>query len=289
MLYTNSKSIAILLAAYNAQDFLAEQLDSILKQTNQDWTLYIRNDGSTDQTQSIIDKYCACYPDKIIQIDKGGKNLGCRNNFFRLLEAVDSTYYAFSDADDKWLEDKIQISLQSIQEAEKQYPSLPVLAFGDTIICDSKMNILEPSLWKSLHINPEKFLSYNYMAICCTAGGSCSIFNKKVKNKLYPLVDNGLMYDYWIALVVSKVGKFKVIHQPLLYYRQHENQVCGVSIGEQNTLKYKLAHIFTLVKRYQREAKILKSAGYGSYVKYYWFKLLTIIKIRMYYGKKNLS
>ena len=142
---------------------------------------------------------------------------------------VNSQYYAFSDADDIWLNDKIEISLQAIQEAEQQHPNMPIMAFGDTIVCDSKMNIIEPSYWKSININPEKFTSYNYMAVCCTAGGSCSIFNQKVKDALFPLANNNLIYDYWIALVVSKIGKFKVIHRPLKFYRQHENQVCGVS------------------------------------------------------------
>ena len=51
----NKRTIAILLAAYNAEQFLSEQIDSIIQQVYTDWTLYIRNDGSEDTTQLIID------------------------------------------------------------------------------------------------------------------------------------------------------------------------------------------------------------------------------------------
>lgn len=279
-MYNNTTPIAVLLAAYNAEKYLEEQIDSILTQTNQDWTLYIRNDGSKDGTQNIIEGYVERYPNKIIQIDKGGGNLGCRNNFFRLLEVVTSQYYVFSDADDRWLDDKVEVSLAAIQEAEQECPNTPVMAFGDTIVCDSNMNVLEDSYWKSMHINPEKFLSYNYMAICCTAGGSCSIFNQRVKDALFPLADNNLIYDFWIALVVAKTGRFKVIHRPLKYYRQHENQVCGVATKNANSVAYKLSNIKTLFKQYRAEARQLKSVGYGPAIKYYWYKVLTIMRIR---------
>lgn len=282
-MYTNSCSIAILLAAYNAENFIGEQLDSIFRQTNQDWILYIRNDGSQDKTQEIIERYNENYPGKIVLVDKGGKNLGCRGNFFRLLEVVDSEYYVFSDADDIWLDDKVQVSLDAIKEAEAQHPGAPVMAFGDTIVCDSKMNIIEQSYWKSMNINPENFLSYNYMAVCCTAGGSCSIFNQQVKDVLFPLVNNGLIYDFWIALVVAKTGYFKVIHRPLKYYRQHADQVYGVSYGKQNTVRYKLKNISNLIKQYRWEAQHHADFGYGPPIKYYWYKLLTILKIR--FGK----
>lgn len=280
-MYNNSCPTAILLAAYNAEKFLEEQIDSILAQTNQEWTLYIRNDGSNDGTQNVIDRYMEKYSEKIIQIDKGGENLGCRNNFFRLLEVVESEYYVFSDADDIWLDDKVEVSLNAIKQAEHEYPNTPVMAFGDTIVCDSKMNVLEESYWTSVKIDPEKFLSYNYMAVCCTAGGSCSIFNQKVKDALFPLANNNLIYDYWIALVVAKVGKLKVIHRPLKYYRQHDNQVCGVAIQNENALRYKFSKIGSLLREYNFNAKQLKSIGYGPIVKYYWYKILTILKIRL--------
>lgn len=279
MIY-NPRSIAILLAAYNAQDFIADQLDSIISQTNTEWTLYIRNDGSKDETQGIIDRYNLAYPDKIIQIDKGGENLGCRNNFFKLFEVVESDYYMFCDADDVWLPQKVQVLYDAMRELEVDYPTLPLQAFSDVIICDAQMNVIEDSHWRSTGINPEYFLSYNYMAVCCNAGGACSIYNKAVKNMIFPLKNDFLIYDFWIAINVAKYGKFKVVHQALLKYRQHGNQIYGVSYGRFNSVGYKLKNIKKLIKKYHWEAKHHRDFGYGPPLKYYWYKILTICKIR---------
>lgn len=281
-MHENQKSIAILLAAYNAEKYIVEQIDSIIAQTNQDWTLYIRNDGSTDSTAEIIEKYYEKYPDRIIEIDKGGKNLGCRNNFFRLFEVVDSEYYMFCDQDDIWLPQKIEISLKEIQSCEQRYsPATPILAFCDSIICDENMNIISSSFWKSSKINPVKLLSYNYMAISCPAAGASSILNKSVKSMLIPIAENDLIYDYWIAISVAKYGKLHVITQPLRYYRQHGDQVSGITVGQANTIKHKLLNYKTLLKQYRFEARHHSDFGYGSHMKYYWYKMLTILKTRL--------
>ena len=117
----DARPIAILLAVYNGEKYLSEQIDSILDQTNTSWTLYIRNDGSSDGTQRIIDSYLRRFPDRIVQIDRGGANLGCRGNFFRLMETVEADYYMFSDADDVWLPEKIQRSFSLLKQKEQLY------------------------------------------------------------------------------------------------------------------------------------------------------------------------
>lgn len=277
----NSQPIAILLAAYNAEKYLVEQIDSLLNQTNQDWVLYIRNDDSKDNTQKIIDSYIEKYSNRIIQIDKGGENLGCRNNFFRLLEVVESDYYMFCDADDVWLPTKIELSYKFLKEKETKYPTMPILVHTDAVICDEKLNLIVPSFWEYTGINPEKFVTYNYVAVCCTVGGAKSVFNKKVKDFIFPLADNSFMFDYWLALNVAQHGYIFPLHKPLILYRQHSEQVLGVTIGSKNEIKNKLSHFFLLIKEYHDNAKILKSIGYGSCAKYYWYKLMTIIKIRL--------
>ena len=277
----DARPIAILLAVYNGEKYLSEQIDSILDQTNTSWTLYIRNDGSSDGTQRIIDSYLRRFPDRIVQIDRGGANLGCRGNFFRLLETVEADYYMFSDADDVWLPEKVQILFDAIRELERQYPALPCQAFADTIVCDEHLNVLEASHWRGAGINPDRFLSYNYMAVCCTAGGACSIYNRKVKDMIFPLTNDYLIYDFWIAINVAKRGKLKAVHKPLLKYRQHGAQTYGISYGAQNTLSHKLKRIGALVRQYRWEAQHHKDFGYGPKIKYYWYKFMTIVKIRM--------
>lgn len=277
----NLQPIAILLAAYNAEKYLVEQLDSLLVQSNSDWTLYIRNDGSKDNTQSIIDVYVGKYPDKIIQIDRGGGNLGCRNNFFRLLEIVESDYYMFCDADDVWLSQKVELSYNYLKKKEQLYPNKPILVHCDAVICDEHLNQIAASFWQTTGINPDKFVKYNYIAVCCTIGGAKSIFNKAAKATVFPLANNTFIFDYWLAMNVAKQGYIFPLQKPLILYRQHSGQTLGVTVGTKNAIGCKLSKIGKLLKLYRAEARLLKSIGYGPTIKYYWYKVVTILRIRL--------
>ncbi len=280
MNYENNKSIAILLAAYNAENFLAEQIESLISQTNSDWTLYIRNDGSKDGTDKIIEHYCSSYSN-IIEIEKGGKNLGCRNNFFSLLEAVDSTYYMFCDADDVWLENKIEISLTRMKELERNNANKPLLVHTDSAVYDGDLNLIAKSYWRSVNINPDKFLSFNLICVCCPVGGSTMLINKNVKQLMFPLVENNLIFDYWIAINVVKYGIISTLHIPTKKYRQHGANVCGVTMGRKNTFLFKLKNSFSLIKKYKKESQVLDTIGYGGFMKYLFFKMIVVAKIRL--------
>ena len=281
-MYHNTKKIAILLAAYNADKYIAEQIESVLRQTITDWVLYIRNDGSKDHTAKIIADYCNNYPDKIIEIDAGGRNLGCRNNFFRLLEVVDSDYYMFCDADDVWFENKIELSLLRMEELEKDNLNKPLLVHTDSAIYDENLNLVAESFWKTVNINPDRFLSFNQICICCCVGGSTMLFNSNVKKLIFPLANNDLIFDYWIAINVVKHGIISTIHVPTKKYRQHGSNVCGVTLGEDNLITTKLKNWKNLLKRYKHESDVLKTIGYGSFAKYMFYKLIVIAKIRFY-------
>lgn len=118
MKYLNENKIAILMATYNVEKYVSEQIDSILKQSNRNWTLYIRDDCSSDNTVKIVQKYTSLYDNIILLSDTKG-NLGCKCNFFELLQNVNSEYYMFSDADDVWLPNKIQLSFEKMIELEE--------------------------------------------------------------------------------------------------------------------------------------------------------------------------
>lgn len=278
-MYTNTKSIAILLAAYNAEKYLEEQIESLISQTNQDWTLYIRNDGSKDNTSKIISDYCDRYAN-IIEIDRGGVNLGCRNNFFRLLEIVESEYYMFCDADDVWFNDKIELSVNRMHEIALVNPDKPLLVHTDSAIYDENLNLIAESFWKTVNINPDKFLTFNQICICCCVGGSTMLFNKRVKKLVFPLVDNNLIFDYWIAINTVKYGVISTIHSPTKKYRQHNSNVCGVTVGDANSIYNKLKIGRSLFRSYRQESEILKTIGYGSFTKYLFYKMVVIMKIR---------
>ena len=115
-----SKKIYILLATYNGEKYLKEQLDSLFEQTNQHWTLWIHDDNSKDNTVNIIKKYKSKYPDQIEFLDDDISTGGAKENFTYLLDNIndDYDYIMFCDQDDVWLEDKIEITLKKMLEIE---------------------------------------------------------------------------------------------------------------------------------------------------------------------------
>ena len=117
---TQHPRIAILMATYNGERFLAEQIASILGQANHDWHLYIHDDGSKDNTVNILNDHAMKHPDEITVLDYPPQG-GALSNFMSLLERVEADYYMFSDQDDVWMPEKVELTLQKIREMEKTY------------------------------------------------------------------------------------------------------------------------------------------------------------------------
>lgn len=268
--------VAILMAAYNAEKYIVEQIESIIAQTSSEWTLYIRNDGSKDGTQSIIDSYVSRYPEKIIQIDKGGENLGCNKNFYRLLETVEADYYMFADSDDYWISEKVTTLLNEIKKYEIKYDNIPILINSDMSVCDERLNIVHHSLWESMKLKPSRFNSFNLIMATPIIGGSTSIFNRLAKKYIFPVPDiKGLMYDHWIGLCVIKNGKIFHLPVPLQMYRQHNGQVCGLEDENQNLFSY--GTLKAKMKNWKRSADIFYGIGVPRW-KFYLYKIISNLR-----------
>ncbi len=112
-------AVAIMLAAYNGEKFIAEQIDSILRQSYSNWVLFIRDDGSKDRTLELVDYYCRKYNDKIILVTNQSERHGANANFAALHEYVTEnypfSYFMFCDQDDMWMEDKIEVTPESVK------------------------------------------------------------------------------------------------------------------------------------------------------------------------------
>src|SRR5438034_9899284 len=107
----SSPRINVLLSTYNGERYLGEQLQSLWKQTCQDFTVLVRDDGSTDGTVSLLRKAAVERPGRIQFITDGESRLGPRDSFAKLMAAASAPYYAFCDQDDHWLPDKLALQL----------------------------------------------------------------------------------------------------------------------------------------------------------------------------------
>jgi len=140
--------ITILLAAYNGEAYLREQLDSILHQTYTDWVLYISDDASRDATPQIIADYAARCPKQIIPLQFDTPSGSAEANFFRMLTAVSGDYIALCDQDDVWLPHKLETTLHALQALEERHGiHTPILIHSDLKVVDQNLNILNESFF----------------------------------------------------------------------------------------------------------------------------------------------
>lgn len=249
------EQIDILLATYNGEKYLEEQLDSILSQTYSNIQLIISDDCSTDNTRQILKKYEE--QDKRIKIYYQEKNLGCVKNFEFLLKHVQNENFMLSDQDDKWLPEKVEKAYETMQKEKAD------LVFGDLEVVNENLETIYPSFnsYMSLNKKIEKYInSYklNYLYNCITG---CTVMTKKKWiQKVLPLPADSkhLVHDHWIGLMVALEGKLAYMPETYIKYRQHGNNQIGTE-----KKSYKLNNLEEI-----RELFInVKLGVFGSYVK----------------------
>ncbi|WP_313097155.1 glycosyltransferase family 2 protein [Empedobacter sp.] len=239
--------VAILLSTYNGEKFLQEQLDSILNQTFNDWKLYIRDDGSLDNTLNILNEYYLKFPNKIEIINNSGEyNLGAAKSFIKLLQRVEANYYMFCDQDDYWLSNKIELMFNKMKVLEEKSNSIPILINSDLFVVDSKLNILNESFWKYTNLDPYK-ISIEFLEVTNCVTGCATFFNKKARDIAIKDIEDIdiIMHDYWLPICIKGVnGLIYPIKDRTIYYRQHDNNVIGAGNGKMSSLMNKFLSIY---------------------------------------------
>lgn len=272
-------NIAILLAAYNGEKYFREQLDSLYEQSFKDWSVYVHDDGSADPTCNVLKEYAEKY-DNFFILDYPAQH-GAKNNFLSLLQAVNADYYLFCDQDDKWRTDKIEKQITKIREIERDNPGKPALVFSDLSVVDGELNLINESMWRTERIHPEYLTTFDEGGALEFVTGCTMLFNKQAKDVVVFPADKAVMHDIWIALcVLRSEGIVKAIYEPLLFYRQHGNNVLGVNNWSQYSRIRRLLNIWKSITANYRHYRMLNVLRYGSLFKYLNYKYL--------YRKKRL-
>lgn len=251
-------AISICMAAYNGEQFLGQQLDSIIAQSNQDWQLLIRDDGSDDNTLRIIKEYTDRLPDKIRLVADNGSHLGASLNFGKLLEYADTDYIMFSDQDDVWLPNKIEVTLNAMKAAEQIYPDKPILVHTDLKVVDSESNAIANSLWCYQKLFPETGDSLNKIAAHNVVTGCTAMINKKARAVSVPVPPEAMMYDWWLALNVCRHGKVIYLSIPSVLYRQHSKNRLGAQEARKIDIIHFLRKLCHIKERLSAHYRMLK-------------------------------
>lgn len=214
--------IAVLMSSYNGEKYIHEQIDSIVNQEgNFDLSIFVRDDGSTDGTISILSTY---QDDGNLTFYKG-KNLGPALSFLNLLsECRGYDYYAFSDQDDYWEKDKIKRAIKVIHN------DFPIVYFSNALLVDENLNDLGRNVYK--HVPRTDFNT-----LCCAGGilGCTMVINSQLAKYIqsHRLPSQIVMHDFYICELCLAIGG-KIIYDSssTVKYRQHSTNVVGVSKGK---------------------------------------------------------
>lgn len=244
------EKVDILLATYNGERFLQQQINSIFEQTHTNFFIYIRDDGSKDNTVSIIKEYVQKYPDKIAIIEDNFGNLGVTQNFNELMKYSTANCIAFSDQDDIWLPQKIEKSFNLLKEIEEKHNNLPAFVYSDMKIIDENDQLTHPSFWKLASLAP-KYFTFNRLLMQSIPHGCTILMNKKLKEIAFPIPQNAILHDHWLSLVSVNFGIAVPILEPLTLLRNH-----GANVTQRKTSNWKRLKRF--YKNFDIKADYLK-------------------------------
>lgn len=266
------EKIAILMATYNGEKFIAEQLESLFSQTDQRFSIFIRDDGSNDNTVGIIRTISDKYPNRIIIMEDSVIHRGARDGFLWLLENIDAEYYMFCDQDDVWLPFKVEHTRLRIEEIEKRNPHKGVMIHTDLKIVDSNLNEIYPSYWKWRKWIVDLNKHFNFAALENVFVGCTIMINNKVKDYIFPINKKMVMHDEWIGISVAKQGAVGNLKEQTILYRQHNSNV--ISAGEKKDFNYSRCSTFIFNDWYMSRKEILDSINYGPKYKAIVYKII---------------
>lgn len=248
------ETIDVLLATYNGEKYIKEQIDSILNQTYENIRLIISDDCSKDKTQEILKEYEK--KDNRIELYIQEKNLGVVKNIEFLLKQVKNKYYMLSDQDDIWLPEKIKKSLETLLENNAD------LVFGDLEVVNQDLKTMYPSFGDFMLLNKKihKYINSNMLNYIYNCVTGCTILAKKETiQKILPLPKKSkyLIHDHWIGLMTSIYGKVVYMPEKYIKYRQHGNNQVGTD---------KISHGFKKLDQVRELFINVKLGVFGTYV-----------------------
>lgn len=213
------EAVEILLATYNGEKYIKEQLDSILNQDYENWIISACDDASKDSTYEILSEYAKKYPGRF-RIQKNEKGFGsAKLNFMHLIQKSTGKYVMCCDQDDVWLPNKISLTLEEMKRSEAE--NKPVLVHTDLKVVDGMLNVKSDSFFEYSKFN--RFPSYQQLLIQNSVTGCTMMMNRPLVELLKQELDMSkiLMHDWVAALVACANGSIGFVNCPTMLYRQH--------------------------------------------------------------------
>ncbi|WP_445893668.1 glycosyltransferase [Desulfosoma sp.] len=216
--------VAVLLATYNGERYIAEQIQSIVGQFYDRLILYVRDDGSSDRTIPLLLQVLEKSGRPMNLRLESGEHVGIPQSYFQLMEKVDLShdYYAFADQDDVWAPTKMQHAVEMLARLDE---TIPLLYFCRQRFVTSDLRplgfsplVTRPGLSNALVQNPAK--------------GCTQVFNRSAMAILRKHLPKGIPYhDWWVYLTVAAFGQVIYDARIQMDYRLHDASTVGETLG----------------------------------------------------------
>ncbi|MEE0463519.1 glycosyltransferase family 2 protein [Blautia hydrogenotrophica] len=223
------RTVTVVVSSFNGEKYIKEQIDSILSQKHCKISLIVRDDGSSDDTIAILHQYEKKGQLKLVQ----GENLKPAKSFLEALKHSGETdYYAFSDQDDIWLDDKLNVAISALEKMDKKTPNL---------YCSNLTTINNDYEVINDKLLPEKIVSdYRELLIRSPHIFGCTcVFNSILRNFIVKreLPQRLIMHDLWVALIAASLGNIYYDPSSHIKYRQHGDNHTGAIVSERQKMK----------------------------------------------------
>lgn len=219
-------TVTVLMATYNGEAYLKEQLDSLLAQKGVRVQILVRDDGSADRTTHILEDY----QDRGLLTWYTGAHLNVQKGYLDLLKhAPKADYYAFSDQDDVWDEDKLLIAVTELDELDA---ARPAMYYCGQRLVDEHLKLL------SVHaISADRSPHTNFLI--SNVAGCTAVFNQELVDAVNSADPEFiLMHDSWLFKVCLALGgSYYADSTAHIQYRQHGDNVAGLNSGMKGKLR----------------------------------------------------
>lgn len=234
--------VSIAMCTYNGEQFIREQLESLIAQDYQNLEMIIVDDCSTDSTYAILEEYSSAH--ESIKLYSNSKNLGFKRNFERALKLCNGSFIALCDQDDIWFSNKISTYVEQIDQYSLVYSQVELINEQGQKLDEKfpSVNLLEGRCHLSLLFGN------------CVTGHACML-RKEILRYALPIPQGVKLHDHWLALVAAASQGIKKVSTPLSQYRKHQQN--AVFRKKKKHVKSKLAR---RISSYQDRLNFLSEA-----------------------------
>lgn len=265
----------IVMSTYNGELWVDEQIESIVKQTYTDWQLTVRDDGSTDKTIYILEKWKERLGNRMRLVK--GENIGVVKSFESLIRMAEGEYIMMADQDDVWLEKKIEMTMAKMKEEERKHPDKGIMVFTSVLIVDENLRGDGMTFFEQHKFRFPFAMKFENICVNDCVAGCTTMINRQARNMVLPFAESAPMHDWWMTAIIARDGILSVVEEPTMLYRQHGDNVCGVEkAGIKHYVRLALMP-WRMHLEYRKVESFLHEVNFGGETKWFYHKIKHII------------